>query len=60
MGVDVLHRCQRHRAADDGWLATFFGRKRLLILSITAFTLALPCGGVAPNLPVWSSSESWA
>jgi DHA2 family multidrug resistance protein len=35
-----------------GWLATFFGRKRLLILSITGFTLASALCGVAPNLPV--------
>src|SRR5439155_7201258 len=35
-----------------GWLATFFGRKRLLILSITGFTFASALCGVAPNLPV--------
>jgi DHA2 family multidrug resistance protein len=35
-----------------GWLATFFGRKRLLILSVIGFTVASMFCGVAPNLPV--------
>src|SRR5947208_7737996 len=33
-----------------GWLATFFGRKRLLIISITGFTVASALCGLAPNL----------
>ena len=35
-----------------GWLASFFGRKRLLIGSITAFTAASMLCGIAPTLPV--------
>ena len=35
-----------------GWLATFFGRKRLLLLSIVSFTVASMFCGIAPNLPV--------
>lgn len=35
-----------------GWLSAFFGRKRLLILSVTGFTLASMLCGIAPNLPV--------
>ncbi|MCC7008799.1 MAG: DHA2 family efflux MFS transporter permease subunit [Acidobacteria bacterium] len=35
-----------------GWLASLFGRKRLLILSITSFTAASMLCGVAPNLLV--------
>jgi MFS transporter, DHA2 family, multidrug resistance protein len=35
-----------------GWLASFFGRKRLLLLSITGFTAASMLCGVAPTLPV--------
>ena len=35
-----------------GWLASYFGRKRLLILSITGFTLSSMLCGVAPTLPV--------
>jgi MFS transporter, DHA2 family, multidrug resistance protein len=35
-----------------GWLATFFGRKQLLILSIAGFTAASGLCGIAPNLPV--------
>jgi DHA2 family multidrug resistance protein len=35
-----------------GWLASFFGRKRLLILSITGFTLASMLCGIAPSLPI--------
>src|SRR3982750_1672235 len=33
-----------------GWLAATFGRKRLLLLSITGFTLASFLCGAAPNL----------
>ncbi len=35
-----------------GWLASFFGRKRLLILSITTFTLASALCGIAPTLSI--------
>ncbi|MFI5179082.1 MAG: DHA2 family efflux MFS transporter permease subunit [Vicinamibacterales bacterium] len=35
-----------------GWLASFFGRKRLLIFSITGFTVASMLCGIAPTLPV--------
>jgi MFS transporter, DHA2 family, multidrug resistance protein len=35
-----------------GWLASFFGRKRLLILSITTFTIASMLCGLAPSLPI--------
>jgi MFS transporter, DHA2 family, multidrug resistance protein len=35
-----------------GWLATFFGRKRLLMASVTGFTIASLLCGLAPNLPV--------
>ncbi|MEZ5316242.1 MAG: DHA2 family efflux MFS transporter permease subunit [Vicinamibacterales bacterium] len=35
-----------------GWLASFFGRKRLLIGSITAFTLSSMLCGAAPSLPI--------
>lgn len=34
-----------------GWLATYFGRKRLLMMSISGFTIASLCCGLAPNLP---------
>ncbi|HTK95882.1 MAG TPA: DHA2 family efflux MFS transporter permease subunit [Terriglobales bacterium] len=34
-----------------GWLANYFGRKRLLMLSVTGFTLASFMCGFAPNLP---------
>jgi MFS transporter, DHA2 family, multidrug resistance protein len=34
-----------------GWLATTFGRKRLLMLSVTGFTLASFFCGLAPSLP---------
>jgi MFS transporter, DHA2 family, multidrug resistance protein len=34
-----------------GWLANHFGRKRLLILSVTGFTAASFLCGLAPNLP---------
>lgn len=35
-----------------GWLANFFGRKRLLMLSVTGFTAASFFCGFAPTLPV--------
>ena len=34
-----------------GWLASNFGRKRLLIASVTGFTIASFCCGLAPSLP---------
>ena len=34
-----------------GWLANFFGRKRLLMLSVTGFTTASFLCGLAPSLP---------
>ncbi len=33
-----------------GWLANFFGRKRLLIVSVISFTLASLMSGLAPSL----------
>ena len=33
-----------------GWLANYFGRKRLLMISVTAFTVASFFCGLAPNL----------
>src|SRR5512135_3461278 len=33
-----------------GWLANYFGRKRLLMLSVTGFTIASFMCGLAPNL----------
>lgn len=33
-----------------GWLATFFGRKRLLMASVTGFTISSLLCGLAPNL----------
>lgn len=33
-----------------GWLANYFGRKRLLMLSVTGFTIASFLCGLAPNL----------
>ena len=33
-----------------GWLATYFGRKRLLMASVTGFTAASFLCGLAPNL----------
>src|SRR6266850_622660 len=33
-----------------GWLATTFGRKRLLMMSVTGFTIASFLCGIAPNL----------
>ena len=35
-----------------GWLANFFGRKRLLMYSVVGFTLASFLCGAAPNLPL--------
>ena len=35
-----------------GWLANYFGRKKLLILSVTGFTAASFLCGLAPTLPV--------
>jgi DHA2 family multidrug resistance protein len=34
-----------------GWLAAFFGRKRLLLMSVIGFTIASMLCGIAPNLP---------
>jgi MFS family permease len=34
-----------------GWLASTFGRKRLLMMSVTGFTLASFFCGLAPSLP---------
>jgi MFS transporter, DHA2 family, multidrug resistance protein len=34
-----------------GWLASFFGRKRLLMASISGFTISSLLCGLAPNLP---------
>src|SRR5690242_1738720 len=33
-----------------GWLASFFGRKRLLIMAVSGFTVASFLCGLAPNL----------
>jgi DHA2 family multidrug resistance protein len=35
-----------------GWLANFFGRKRLLIAAVTGFTIASFLCGLAPTLPL--------
>ncbi|MGE3885115.1 MAG: DHA2 family efflux MFS transporter permease subunit [Vicinamibacterales bacterium] len=35
-----------------GWLASTFGRKRLLMVSVTGFTLSSLLCGLAPNLPL--------
>ena len=35
----------------SGWLANYFGRKRLLMLSVTGFTIASILCGLAPSLP---------
>ena len=35
-----------------GWLASFFGRKRLLMASVIGFTISSLLCGLAPNLPV--------
>jgi DHA2 family multidrug resistance protein len=34
-----------------GWLSNFFGRKRMLMMSVTGFTLASFMCGLAPTLP---------
>jgi MFS transporter, DHA2 family, multidrug resistance protein len=34
-----------------GWLAATFGRKRLLMMSVTGFTISSFLCGIAPNLP---------
>jgi MFS transporter, DHA2 family, multidrug resistance protein len=34
-----------------GWLSNFFGRKRMLIMSVTGFTIASFACGLAPSLP---------
>lgn len=35
----------------SGWLANYFGRKRLLMMSVTGFTIASILCGFAPSLP---------
>jgi MFS transporter, DHA2 family, multidrug resistance protein len=35
-----------------GWLATWFGRKRLLMFSVGGFTIMSLCCGLAPTLPL--------
>ena len=35
-----------------GWLANYFGRKRLLMMSVTGFTIASFFCGLAPTLPL--------
>src|SRR3954465_12570731 len=35
-----------------GWLASFFGRKRLLMVSVAGFTVSSLLCGIAPNLPL--------
>ncbi|MFI5340681.1 MAG: DHA2 family efflux MFS transporter permease subunit [Candidatus Methylomirabilales bacterium] len=35
----------------SGWLANYFGRKRLLMAVVTGFTLSSALCGMAPNLP---------
>jgi MFS transporter, DHA2 family, multidrug resistance protein len=35
-----------------GWLANYFGRKRLLLISVVGFSTASLLCGLAPNLPV--------
>ena len=36
----------------SGWLASYFGRKRLLMIAVVGFTTASICCGFAPNLPM--------
>lgn len=36
----------------SGWLANYFGRKRLLMMSVGGFTIASVLCGLAPTLPV--------
>ena len=40
-----------------GWLANYFGRKRLLMASVVGFTLASFLCGVAPTLPLLVASR---
>ena len=35
-----------------GWLSNYFGRKRMLMMSVTGFTIASFLCGLAPNLPL--------
>lgn len=35
-----------------GWMANYFGRKRLLMMAVTGFTVASVLCGLAPNLPI--------
>src|ERR1044071_7976536 len=35
-----------------GWLSNYFGRKRMLMTSVTGFTIASFLCGLAPNLPL--------
>src|SRR5436309_4089087 len=35
-----------------GWLSNFFGRKRILLMSVGGFTIASFLCGLAPNLPM--------
>lgn len=34
-----------------GWLSNYFGRKRMLMFSVTGFTISSFCCGLAPSLP---------
>jgi MFS transporter, DHA2 family, multidrug resistance protein len=34
----------------SGWLASYFGRKRLLVMAVVGFTVASVCCGLAPSL----------
>ncbi|HZQ20257.1 MAG TPA: DHA2 family efflux MFS transporter permease subunit [Terriglobales bacterium] len=36
----------------SGWLANYFGRKRLLMISVSGFTIASILCGLAPSLPM--------
>jgi len=36
----------------SGWMASYFGRKRLLMIAVIGFTAASVCCGLAPNLPL--------
>lgn len=36
----------------SGWLANYFGRRRLLMMSVTGFTVASVLCGLAPSLPM--------
>ena len=36
----------------SGWLANYFGRKRLLMMSVAGFTIASILCGLAPSLPM--------